>query len=142
MTLPKRYTELHYMPNLKGERRRAGRPKKREYLHRIAYTHAMRGADETTPALLFIGAPFSLLCDVCIDLHKMMAGKVKKLTVGHEHSCRVKNGKHYWRNVVEIVGLDEQFISLPEFTLMFVSHMHRLCNCAVRRYKLETFLNL
>ncbi len=144
MTLPKRYNELQYMPNVGvGDRQsKAGRPLKYQYRHRIAYTETVCGLDDNIPSLLFLGAPFALLRDACKNIHKMMTGKVRDLIVTYEHSCRVKNGKHYWRNVVGIIGLDERFISVKEFITLFISYIQRLCNCTVRRYKLESFLNL
>jgi hypothetical protein len=141
MSLPARYTELHYMPNTQGEARR-GKPLQHAYKHRIAYTMTRRGLQDEIPTLLFIGAPFELLCDACRDIYKMMDGAVCDLTVSYEHSCRVRNGKQYWRVAVGIVGLDERFLSLAEFVTLLVSHIKRICNCVVRRYKTETFLNL
>lgn len=141
MSLSERYIQLHYMPNTQGEVRR-GRPLQHKYLHRIAYTETVRGLQDDMPVLLFVGAPFELLRDACRNIYRMMAGRVCDLTVNYEHSCRVRNGKQYWRVAVGIVGLDEQFLSLVEFTHLFVAHVRRICNCVVRHYKTETFLNL
>ncbi len=129
------------MPNTEGETRR-GRPLRRKYLHRIAYTGTTRGVNDDIPTLLFLGAPFELLRDVCRNIFKMMAGNVRDITINQEHSCRVKNGKQYWRMAVGVVGLNEQLISLPEFFTLIVSCIRRTANCAVRYYKTETFLNL
>lgn len=101
----------------------------------------MRGLNEEIPTLLFY-APFALIKDACQCIFKMMAGKVKDLRISHEHSCRRKNGKCYWRVAVQVIELDEQFISLREFALVLVHRMGRTCNCKVRHYRLETFLNL
>ncbi len=141
MSLPKRYTELHYMPNTQGEVRR-GRPLQHAYRHRIAYTLAMRGLQDDTPTMLFLGAPFELLRDACRNVHKMMNGTVRDLIVSYEHSCRIRNGKQYWRVAVGIIELNDRFLSLAEFITLFVSHIKRICNCTVRYYKTETFLNL
>jgi hypothetical protein len=121
---------------------RQGRKTKHEYLHRIAYTEVVRGLYDEIPTLLFIGAPFELLQDVCSPICRMMQGRVKDITLEWEHSCRCKNGKHYWRIAVGIVGLDEHFISMGEFIKLIVSKMTRTANCTVRHYKTETFLNL
>ena len=141
MPLPQSYIQMHYMPNTQGEVRR-GKPLQHAYKHRIAYAITMRGLQDDIPTLLFIGAPFELLRDACRNIYKMMAGNLRDLTVNYEHSCRVRNGKQFWRVAVGIVGLDERFLSLAEFETLFVSHIKRICSCVVRRYKTETFLNL
>lgn len=111
------------------------------YMHRIAYTETVSGLRDDVPTLLF-HAPFTLIKDACQYLYTVMNGKVRDMRISNEHSCRVKNGKCYRRVAVQIIGLDEQFISLKEFTAMLVSYMMRICNCKVRHYRLETFLNL
>lgn len=130
-----------YVPN-RQYKKKLGRPTPYQYLHRIAYTEDKRGDKDDVSTLLFYGAPFALLKDVCTSLFGMMNGKVKNLVIGNEHSCRWKNGKCYWRTLIEIHGLDEQFISLKEFFLLIISMMKRICNCTVRHYRLETFVNL
>ena len=114
---------------------------KRMFVHRIAYAETVRGRDDEIPTLLF-HAPFALLRDVCQYIFRLMAGKVRDLKVCHEHSCRRKNGKCYWRVAVQVVGLEEQFISLKEFTRLLVHRVQTVCNCKVRHYRLDTFLNL
>ena len=119
-----------------------GRPSIHTYTHAIAYTETMRGIDDDIPTMLFIGAPWRLLQDVCTDLCKMMRGKLQDITLRYEHSCRVRNGKNYWRIAVGILGLDEGFISLREFESLIVAKMQRTANCTVKYYKTEPFLNL
>lgn len=133
---------LPYIPNRKGQNPRQNNRSPYPFIHRIAYTETMRGLYDEVPTLLFYGAPFRLLQDVCVYLFKMMQGKVKNLIVDRERSCRWKNGKCYWRTMIRIVELDEQFISLREFTRMILYRMQTVCNCTVRHYKLEVFVNL
>lgn len=140
--VPKLYSELSYMPNTQGKPRCAGRPLTRLYLHQIAVAQTARGVDDDEPVLLFLGAPFELLRDACGNLFRMMDGRVRNLVISREHSCSSRNGKHYWRLAVRIVGLDEQFISLSEFVFLLVSHIRRICNCTVRHYREAVFLNL
>lgn len=135
------YLYLPYIPNREGKRK-APRPSPHSYLHRIAYTLMMTGMEDDTPTLLFLGAPFALLKDACEYIVKIMAGKVADMIIRPEHSCRVKNGKQYWRWAVDIIGLDEAFISLQEFALLVISRIKRICNCTVRRYNVEPFFNL
>lgn len=130
-----------YYPN-RDHKRKMPWLVKRENLHRIAYTETMRGDKDDIPTLLFYGAPFALLKDACEALYRMMNGMVKNLVIGHEHSCRWMNGKCYWRTTIQIIGLNEQFISLKEFVLLIISKMKRLSNCTIRHYRLETFVNL
>jgi len=133
---------LPYIPNRDKKQKSNPHISPYELRHRIAYTETVRGVDDDVPALLFFGAPFALLRDTCLQVHKMMAGKVHDLTIMPEHSCRRKNGKCYWRWVVSVVRLDERFISLREFTSLLISCMQRIGNCKVRHYRLETFINL
>ncbi len=135
------YLSLPYTPQ-RQRKKKPGRPTPYAYLHRIAYTETFRGLADDVPTLLFYGAPFLLLRDACGHLFKVLAGKVKNLLIQWEHSCRRRNGKCYWRVAVSVIRLDEHFLSLKEFTLLLVSHMQRICNCTVRHYRLETFLNL
>lgn len=132
---------LPYVPKKRLKRERSPFVSTHNYLHRIAYTETVRGLRDDIPTLLF-HAPFALLKDTCQHLYKAMDGKVKDLRIRYDRSCRVRNGKCHRRVAVQIVGLDEHFISLREFTLMLVSHIERICNCTVRHYRLETFLNL
>lgn len=136
----KDYLWMPYVPNRKNISK-AGRHSKHNFLHRFAYTETMRGLDDEIPTLLFY-APFELLRDVCSYFYPLMSGRVKDLRISESHSCRRKNGKNYWRTEVQIIGLDEQFISLTEFTRMLVHKCKTICNCTVRHYRLETFLNL
>lgn len=131
-----------YIPNLRDRKKDKGRPIIHEYLHRIAYTETMRGNDDEIPTLLFYGAPFALLKDACCHIHKTMCGNVRDLKIKLEHSCRHKNGKCYWRYAVSVIDLNEHFISFKEFTLLLIAHIRNICNCAIRHYRLETFLNL
>lgn len=119
-----------------------GRPTPYSYLHRIAYSEDLRGEKDNIPTLLFYGAPFDLLRDVCLYVFNMMNGKVEDLVIDREHSCRWRNGKCYWRTMIQIRGLDEQFISLKDFTSLLITRMKNVCNCSIRHYKLETFVNL
>lgn len=131
-----------YIPNLRDRKKDKGRPIIHEYLHRIAYTETMRGNEDEIPTLLFYGAPFALLKDACCYIHKTMCGNVRDLKIKLEHSCRHKNGKCYWRYAVSVINLNEHFISFKEFTLLLIAHIRNICNCAIRHYRLETFLNL
>lgn len=131
-----------YIPNLRDRKKDKGRPIIHEYLHRIAYTETMRGNEDEIPTLLFYGAPFALLKDACCHIHKTMCGNVRDLKIKLEHSCRNKNGKCYWRYAVSVINLNEHFISFKEFTLLLIAHIRNICNCAIRHYRLETFLNL
>lgn len=131
-----------YIPNLRDRKKDKGRPIIHEYLHRIAYTETMRGNEDEIPTLLFYGAPFALLKDACCHIHKTMCGNVRDLKIKLEHSCRHKNGKCYWRYAVSVIDLNEHFISFKEFTLLLIAHIRNICNCAIRYYRLETFLNL
>jgi hypothetical protein len=131
-----------YIPNLRDRKKDKGRPIIHEYLHRIAYTETMRGNEDEIPTLLFYGAPFALLKDACCHIHKTMCGNVRDLKIKLEHSCRHKNGKCYWRYAVSVINLNEHFISFKEFTLLLIAHIRNICNCAIRHYRLETFLNL
>lgn len=135
------YLHYPYFPN-RQNKKKLGRPTPHKYMHRIAYTETLRGDDYNVPTLLFYGAPFELLKDVCQYLFKIMNGNVGNLIIKHEHSCRVRNGKCYWRVLVNIINLNEEFISLKEFTLLIIAYMKRICNCTVRHYRLETFINL
>lgn len=135
------YLDFPYVPNRQGAKMR-GRVTPYGYLHRIAYTLTMRGANDNTPALLFYGAPFALLKDVCTALLRMMGGRLHNLIIDREHSCRWRNGKCFWRLVIRIDGLDQQFMSLEEFVLLLVSKIKKTCNCTIKRYKLDTFINL
>lgn len=131
-----------YIPNLRDRKKDKGRPIIHEYLHRIAYTETMRGNEDEIPTLLFYGAPFALLKDACCHIHKMMCGNVRDLKIKLEHSCRHKNGKCYWRYAVSVIDLNAHFVSFKEFTLLLIAHIRNICNCAIRHYRLETFLNL
>ena len=84
---------------------------------RIAYTEIDREDDPAIRTLLF-HAPFDLLKDTCQKIYKMMDGSIKNIVLQREHSCRIRNGKCYWRVAVQIIGLDEQFISFKEFVLI------------------------
>lgn len=127
----------NYVPRRQSK---AGRPTKRRYLHRIAYTETQRGIKDDIPTLLFY-APASLLIDACGYLYRMMQGSVRDIRVLPSHSCRVKNGKCYWRTEVQVTGLDENLMSFDTFAQILVHRMETICNCKVRHLKLETFLN-
>jgi hypothetical protein len=113
----------------------------RKNFHRIAYTEALRDDDCNLRVLLF-HAPFVLVKDVCQKMFTMMRGNIGNILVKNEHSCRVRNGKCYWRVAVEIIGLNENIVSFTEFVLMMISCMRRTANCTIRHYRTETFLNL
>lgn len=135
------YLYFPYVPN-RSNKKKKGRPTPYPYLHRIAYSEDLRGEKDNIPTLLFYGAPFDLLRDVCLYVFNMMNGKVEDLVIDREHSCRWRNGKCYWRTMIQIQGLDEQFISLKDFTSLLITRMKNVCNCSIRHYKLETFVNL
>lgn len=133
------YLNYPYIPNRQNKKQ--GRLTHREYLHRIAYTETVRDYDSDDKVLLF-HAPFTLVRDVCQKLFNMMRGNIGNIKVRNEHSCRVKNGKCYWRVAVEVIALNESFISFKEFVLMMISCMRRTANCTIRHFRTETFLNL
>ena len=97
------YLNYPYIPNRRNKRR--GRPTHREYLHRIAYTETVLDYDSDNKVLLF-HAPFALVKDVCQKMFTMMQGNIGNIIIRNEHSCRLKNGKCYWRVAVEIIGLN------------------------------------
>lgn len=129
-----------YIPN-RQDIKRDGRTSTHSYLHRVAYTEALRGDNYDEPYLLF-HAPFALVKDACQFIFTAMNGKIGNMIISNEHSCRRRNGKIYWRVAVQIIGLDELFISLKELTLLLISRMKRIANCTVRHYRTEAFLNL
>ena len=131
------YPYIHNRQNIK----RDGRTSTHTYLHRVAYTEVFRGDNYDEPYLLF-HAPFALVKDACQFVFTAMNGKIGNMIISNEHSCRRRNGKIYWRVAVQIIGLDEFFISLKELTLLLISRMKRIANCTVRHYRTETFLNL
>lgn len=110
-------------------------------VYRIAYTDVLRGNDYDERVLLF-QAPFALIQDACQFIFNIMNGNIQDMLINNEHSCRWRNGKCYWRVAVQIVGLNEQFISFSEFTTLLIARIKKICNCKVRRYRTETFLNL
>ncbi len=129
-----------YVPN-RQNMKRDGRTSPYSFIHRIAYTEAWRGDNYDERVLLF-QAPFALVKDVCQFIFNVMDGKIGNLIISNEHSCRHRNGKCYWRVMVQVVRLDEQFISFKEFVFLMIARMKRICNCTVRHYRLETFVNL
>lgn len=133
------YIRLQYVPNY-NHSSRAGQHSKHRFLHQFAYTETVSGVGDNTPTLLFY-APFALLKDVCLPIYKMMDGRVEDFKIIPSHACRRKNGKCYWRVEVQIIGLDEQFISFEELTQLIVARMQRLCNCKIVHQKMPTFLN-
>lgn len=135
------YLFAPYFPN-RQHKKKLGRPTPYKYLHRIAYTETERGLYDEIPTLLFYGAPFALVGDVCKHIFRVMVGKVENLIIRREHSCRWRNGKCYWRVAVNIIGLNEFFISLKEFVLLFIARLQTVSSCKVRHYRLATFLNL
>lgn len=135
------YLYYPYFPN-RQHKKKSGRPTPYKYMHRIAYTETIRGLNDEQPALLFYGAPFELVKDACNHLYKLLKGNLDNLLITNEHSCRVKNGKCYWRVAVSIVNLNEQFISLKTFILLLLAQMERISNCTIRHYRTETFVNL
>lgn len=136
-----RIFDLPYTPNRSGIQKKHRNLSKYKYLHRFAYTETMRGIKEDIPTLLFY-APSSLLRDACQYLYKMMAGNLEDIKILTSHSCRRKNGKGYWRTEVQVFGLNEEFFSFESFTQMLLHRMETICNCKIRHYRLETFLNL
>ncbi len=117
-------------------------PKSPKLVHRIAYTETTRGLNDEIPTLLFIGAPWLLLKDVCEPLCRMMTGHLHDITLRLEHACIQRNGHHYWRIAVGIIGLDEAFISMKEFICMLLSKMEHTATCNIKRFNTEPFLNL
>lgn len=110
-------------------------------VHRIAYTEALRGNNYDERVLLF-QAPFALIKDACQFIFNIMGGNIRNMIINNEHSCRWRNGKCYRRVAVRIIDLNEQFISLSEFTTLLIARIRKICNCKVRHYRTETFLNL
>ena len=110
-------------------------------IHRIAYTDVLRGNHFDERVLLF-QAPFALIQDACQFIFNIMNGNIQDMLINNEHSCRWRNGKCYWRVAVEIIGLNESFISFKEFVLMLINCMRNLANCTIRHFRTETFLNL
>lgn len=135
------YLHYPYFPN-RQNKKVSGRPTPYKYMHRIAYTETVRGVNDEYPALLFYGAPFELVKDACNNLFRQLQGNLGNLLISNEHSCRVRNGKCYWRVVVLVVNLNEQFLSFETFTQLLLSHMKRISNCTIRHYRTGTFLNL
>ncbi len=129
-----------YVPNRENIKR-DGRTSPYAFLHRIAYTEALRGDNYDERVLLF-HAPFALIKDACSFIFRIMNGNIQDLIISNEHSCRRRNGKCYWRVAVQIIGINEQFISFREFTTLLIAHINKICNCKVRYYKLNTFINL
>lgn len=129
-----------YVPNRENIKHR-GRYLHRAMVHRIAYTDVLRGNDYDENVLLF-QAPFELIKDACQFIFNIINGNIRDILVSNEHSCRRCNGKCYWRVAVQIVGLNEQFFSFSEFTMLLIARIRKICNCKVRRYRAETFLNL
>lgn len=129
-----------YVPNRENIKR-DGRTSPYALIHRIAYTEALRGDNYDERFLLF-QAPFALIKDACQFVFNIMRGNIQDMIISNEHSCRRRNGKCYWRVAVRVIGINEQFISFSEFTTLLVVHIKRICNCKVRYYKLNTFVNL
>lgn len=129
-----------YVPNRENIKR-DGRTSPYALIHRIAYTEALRGDNYDERFLLF-QAPFALIKDACQFVFNIIRGNIQDMIISNEHSCRRRNGKCYWRVAVRVIGINEQFISFSEFTTLLVAHIKRICNCKVRYYKLNTFVNL
>lgn len=129
------------LPYVPLRKRVGGRKRRYLYKYNIAYAETFRGKDDDIPTLLFL-APLALVQEVCQHLHKLMDGKVRELRVSSERACVERNGKCDRRISVQVEGLDEDFLSLREFGCLMVAKMAKLCHCTVRRYKIETFLNL
>ena len=85
------YLDYPYIPN-RQHKSPAGRPTPHRYLHRIAYTEAMVGMNDDIPALLFYGAPFALLRDVCQHLFKIYFGIYNRLLLNILYVINQKYG--------------------------------------------------
>ena len=136
-----RLFDLPFFPNRKCIQQRHRNRARCRMRHRFAYTGTMGGRSDDIGALLFY-APFALLKDTCEYLCRMMTGSVEDMIITPSHSCRRKNGKIYWRQEVQIIGLDTEFLTMESLSQMIVHRMETICNCKIRHYRLETFLNL
>lgn len=136
-----RLFDLPYIPNRAGIQQRHRKLSRYRLQHSFAYTETMRGLRDDIPTLLF-NAPFALLKDACEYLCKMMAGSIEDIIIYPSHSCRRKNGKLYWRQEVQIIGLNTEFLTIESLSAMIVHRMEAICNCRIKHYRLEKFLNL
>ena len=73
-----------YVPNRESIKR-DGRTSPYAFLHRIAYTEALRGDNYDERVLLF-HAPFALIKDACSFIFRIMNGNIQDMIIRNEHS--------------------------------------------------------
>lgn len=112
------------------------------YERSIAYALQMRGDNDDIPTIIYYGVPFQLMYDVMKHMALCLQNQWKGYIIRNEHSCRYKNGKAYRRISVEIHGLNEYCISLPDVVMLINNYMQRICWCKIKEFSLTRLLNL
>ncbi len=139
-----KYDILPIIPPNPTGKRKPGRPKNpsniRDLRRHIIYTIDYRGIHDNELTFLFIGAGYSLLRRVFLSLtgpSKVFSGLHIELT----HACCYRNGKAYYREEVTPRGYDSNIMSLPELCVFIEARLQQECQCYVRKWSIDAFLN-
>lgn len=112
-----------------------------DYRRSIAMAIAYRGIKDDVPTFMFAGSGYTLPKKV----FRSLLGKsspLKSFSIYQEHPTVWRNGKAWWRTVVEMTEFDTQMISVEDFALIVCGRMQKECWCEVERMTLYKFLNV
>lgn len=123
--------------------KRPGRPLKDRRKHlTVAATTDYRGTNDDQLCFLFRGAPRKVISDTFHFLVGNGKGIAAKASISEESDILRRNGKSYWRTIVQMSEPNFHFASLEEQKLLIASAMNRHHPCTLQWLPLDKFLNI
>lgn len=115
---------------------------KRDYHREIAWTIDYRGDNDDVPALLFVGAGYTLVKKVFLTLFGNGSVLFSGFRLYHDYYPYQLQGKAWIRIAVEMRNFNSDFMSLEDFGLIVERNIKKTCLCNIKYVKLNKFLNL
>lgn len=114
---------------------------KLDYSRNIVFALAYRGIKDDIPTFMFAGSGYTLPKKV----FRSLLGEnspLKAFSIYQEHPACWRNGKVWWRTIIELTDFNEQMIGIKEFALIVRERMKKECWCNVEIITLNKFLNV
>lgn len=113
-----------------------------DFHREIAWTTDYRGNMDDTPCLMYVGAGYTLVKKVFLNLFGNGSAAFRGFRLYRDYFVRQRQRKAWERIVVEFKELDESLISLIDLGNIMENAIRRECWCNIKHVKLNRFLNL
>lgn len=119
-----------------------GKHFKRDYHREVAWTIDYRGDNDDVPTLLFVGAGYTLIKAIFIQMFGNKSYLFSGFRLYRDYYHYQRQGKAWVRIAIELRNYNFNMMPFEDLGLILANKIKQQCLCNIKFVKLAKFLNL